>query len=67
MKSISNLRDLDLSALEAELLSARQEQFRLRFKKSRGDLNQSHLLNAVKIKIAQIKTLITEKSGVKND
>ena len=67
MKSISKLRDLDVNGLEAELIAAREEQFRLRFKKSRGDLNQSHLLNAVKVKIAQIKTLITEKNEVKND
>lgn len=66
MKSIAKLRDLDVKGLEAELLSAREEQFRLRFKKSRGDLNQSHLLSAVKTKIAQIKTLITEKNEVEN-
>ena len=67
MKSITNLKALDISSLEAELLSAREEQFRLRFKKSRGDLNQSHLIKAIKTKIAQIKTLITEKNEVNHD
>ncbi len=67
MKAKSNLRELTVDALQAELLSAREEQFRLRFKKSRGDLNQTHLLKAVKTKIAQIKTLITEKNEVNHD
>lgn len=62
MKAIENLRQLDVDALQAELLAAREEQFRLRFKKSRGDLKETHLLNQVKTKIAQIKTLITQKS-----
>ena len=62
MKAIENLRQLDVEALKAELLAAREEQFRLRFKKSRGDLKETHLLNHVKTKIAQIKTLITQKS-----
>jgi len=62
MKAIEKLRELDVDGLKAELLTAREEQFRLRFKKSRGDLKETHLLNQVKTKIAQIKTLITEKS-----
>ncbi|NBX85239.1 MAG: 50S ribosomal protein L29 [Gammaproteobacteria bacterium] len=64
MKSIDTLKDLDLEGLKAALVAAREEQFKLRFKKSRGDLQQTHLLKQVKIKIAQIKTLITQKEEV---
>ena len=66
MKAIEKLKELDLEGLNAALLAAREEQFRLRFKRSRGDLNQVHLLGQVKTKIAQIKTLITQKEEVKN-
>jgi large subunit ribosomal protein L29 len=64
MKSIDTLKDLDLEGLKAALVAAREEQFKLRFKKSRGDLQQTHLLKQVKTKIAQIKTLITQKEEV---
>jgi large subunit ribosomal protein L29 len=64
MKSIDKIKDLNLEGLTSELVSAREEQFRLRFKKSRGDLNQTHLLKQVKKKIAQIKTLITQREEV---
>lgn len=64
MKSIDTLKDLDLEGLKAALVAAREEQFKLRFKKSRGDLQQTHLLKSVKTKIAQIKTLITQKEEV---
>lgn len=64
MKSIDTLKNLDLEGLKAALVAAREEQFKLRFKKSRGDLQQTHLLKAVKTRIAQIKTLITQKEEV---
>jgi ribosomal protein L29 len=66
MKAIDKLKELDLEGLKAALVSSREEQFRLRFKRSRGDLQQVHLLKQVKTKIAQIKTLITQKEEVKN-
>jgi ribosomal protein L29 len=66
MKAIDKLKELDLEGLKAALLASREEQFRLRFKRSRGDLQQVHLLKQVKTKIAQIKTLITQKEEVKN-
>ena len=57
MNSIDKLKELDLEGLKAALTSTREEQFRLRFKKSRGDWNQTHLLKQVKTKIAQIKSI----------
>jgi len=64
MKNIDEIKQLDLDNLKIVLQSCREEQFKLRFKKSRGDLKQTHLLNRVKLKIAQIKTLITQKQEV---
>jgi|LauGreDrversion4_2_1035121.scaffolds.fasta_scaffold20837_11 large subunit ribosomal protein L29 len=66
MNSINKLKELDLEGLKTALVSSREEQFRLRFKKSRGDLNQTHLLKSVKTVIAQIKTLISQKEEVNN-
>jgi large subunit ribosomal protein L29 len=64
MKTIDKIKDLSLDELKAALASTREEQFKLRFKKSRGDLAQTHLLKQAKIKVAQIKTLITQKEEV---
>jgi len=66
MNSIDNLKDLDLDGLKTALVASREEQFRLRFKKSRGDLSKTHLLKDVKTKIAQIKTLMKQKEEVQN-
>ena len=67
MKTINQLKDLGLEDLKTALNSSREEQFKLRFKKSRGDLKQTHLLRQVKVKIAQVKTLMTQKKEVSND
>jgi large subunit ribosomal protein L29 len=67
MKTINQLKDLGLEDLKTTLNSSREEQFKLRFKKSRGDLKQTHLLRQVKVKIAQVKTLMTQKKEVSND
>ena len=67
MKTMNQLKDLGLEDLKTALNSSREEQFKLRFKKSRGDLKQTHLLRQVKVKIAQVKTLMTQKKEVSND
>lgn len=67
MKTINQLKDLGLEDLKTTLNSSREEQFKLRFKKSRGDLKQTHLLRQVKVKIAQVKTLMMQKKEVSND
>jgi len=66
MKTIDTIKDLNLDELNDALAKTREEQFKLRFKKSRGDLSQTHLLRQAKVKVAQIKTLITQKEEVKN-
>jgi len=61
MKTFDTVKDLNLDELRTALSSTREEQFKLRFKKSRGDLKQTHLLRKAKIKVAQILTLISQK------
>lgn len=61
-----DLRALTIEQLENELLSLKREQFNLRIKKqkSAGQTSKGHLFPQVRRKIAQIKTLLTEKKRV---
>lgn len=59
----SELREKSVEELNAELLKAREEQFKLRMQKATGQLGQSHLLKASQRDIARIKTVLTEKAG----
>jgi len=60
---VSDLRNKSAEDLTKELLSLRKEQFNLRMKKATGQLNQTHLLGAVKKNIARVKTVLNEKAG----
>ncbi len=59
----SELREKSVEDLNAELLKAREEQFKLRMQKATGQLGQTHLLKASQRGIARIKTVLTEKAG----
>ena len=59
----SQLREKSVQDLEKDLLSLREEQFRLRMQKSTGQLAQSHLLQQNQRDIARVKTVLTEKAG----
>ena len=59
----SELREKSVADLEKDLLSLREEQFRLRMQKSTGQLAQSHLLQQNQRDIARVKTVLTEKAG----
>ncbi len=59
----SELREKSVEELNAELLKAREEQFKLRMQKATGQLGQTHLLKASQRDIARIKTVLTEKAG----
>ena len=63
MKNLSDLRALNESELNQELLELRKQQFKLRLQKASGALEKSHHINAVRKSIARIKTLLTEKAG----
>lgn len=63
MKTISELRTLDVNALEAELLVLRKEQLNQRLRQASGALDKPHVVKLVRRAIARIKTIMTEKAG----
>ncbi len=63
MKNLNDLRVLNESELNQELLDLRKQQFKLRLQKANGALDKTHQVNLVRKSIARIKTLLTEKAG----
>lgn len=59
----SELRQKSVEELTQALQSELEAQFKLRMKKSTGQLGQSHLLKAARRNIACIKTVLNEKAG----
>ncbi len=59
----SELRDKSAEELNQQLLSLREEQFKLRMQKATGQLAQTHLLQDNQRNIARVKTVLTEKAG----
>ena len=63
-KKISDLRDMDLAALVAELRATKQEALNLRFRNATGQLDKHSELRAVRRQIARINTLIRQREIV---
>jgi large subunit ribosomal protein L29 len=59
----SELHEKSVEDLGKDLLTLREEQFKLRMQKSTGQLGQSHLLQQNQRDIARVKTVLTEKAG----
>ena len=59
----SVLRAKSAEELGKELLTLREEQFKLRMQRVTGQLGQTHLLQQNQRDIARVKTLLTEKAG----
>ena len=59
----SELRDKSAEDLNKQLLTLREEQFKLRMQKSTGQLGQSHLLQENQRDIARVETLLSQKAG----
>ncbi len=59
----SELREKSAEDLNKDLLSLREEQFKLRMQKATGQLGQTHLLKQNQRDIARVKTVLTEKAG----
>ena len=58
----SELRDKSMDELNQQLLSLREEQFKLRMAKATGQRGQSHLLKQTKRDIARVKTVLQQKA-----
>jgi len=59
----SELRDKSTDDLSRQLLTLREEQFKLRMQKATGQLGQTHLLRQNQRDIARVKTVLSEKAG----
>jgi large subunit ribosomal protein L29 len=59
----SELRGKSAQELSDQLISLREEQFKLRMQKATGQLGQSHLLKENQRAIARVKTVLHEKAG----
>jgi large subunit ribosomal protein L29 len=62
MKAIE-LREKSAEDLNKDLLTLREEQFKLRMQKSTGQLGQTHLLQQNQRDIARVKTVLNDKAG----
>ena len=59
----NELRKKSAGELSKELLALLREQFNLRILKGTGQPMKSHLLKQVRLNIARIKTILTEKGS----
>jgi len=59
----TELREKSAEDLNKQLLTLREEQFKLRMQKSTGQLGQTHLLKLNQRDIARVKTVLNEKAG----
>ena len=59
----SELREKSVEDLNKQLLTLREEQFKLRMQQSTGQLGQTHLLKQNQRDIARVKTVLNEKAG----
>ena len=57
----TELREKSPEDLNKQLLTLREEQFKLRMQKSTGQLGQTHLLQHTQRDIARVKTVMGEK------
>jgi large subunit ribosomal protein L29 len=57
----SELREKSAEDLNKQLLTLREDQFKLRMQKSTGQLGQTHLLQQTQREIARVKTVMGEK------
>jgi large subunit ribosomal protein L29 len=59
----TELREKSNEDLNKQLLTLREEQFKLRMQKSTGQLGQTHLLQQNQRDIARVKTVLNQKAG----
>lgn len=58
-KALADLKKLDRSDLQAELLSAKKELYVLTMKKDLGELKQTHMIRSTRKYIARISTFLS--------
>ena len=61
----SELREKNTEELNSVLLDELEAQFKLRMKRSTGQLNESHEMKIARRNVARIKTVLNEKANEK--
>ncbi len=61
------LREKSVDELQENLVGLLKDRFNYRMQKSTGQLTQTHLLKQVSREIAQVKTVLNEKTGIVNE
>lgn len=61
----SELRELSIDQLNEKEKDFREEEFKLRFQKATGQLEQTARLKSLRKEIARVKTIVREKRGNK--
>jgi large subunit ribosomal protein L29 len=61
----SELREKNTEELNTALLGELEAQFKLRMKRSTGQLNESHEMKVARRNVARIKTVLNEKANEK--
>lgn len=59
----AELRALEATELQDELMKLRKEHFNLRMQRASGQLGQTHLLEETRRDIARIKTVMRERAN----
>ena len=63
---VQELRALDMTQLQEELVSSLRELFNLRMQRSHGEESKPHLFSNNRKRIARIKTILREKQVEKS-
>lgn len=61
MSTTTELRQMSISELQAEVTALLREQFNLRMQQGQGQEIRPHLIVKARKQVARIKTIITEK------
>lgn len=62
---IKEIREMSSEALEAEVVSLKEELFNLRFEKATGSIDNPMRIREIRKTIARIKTVLTEREESK--
>ncbi|MDY6062789.1 MAG: 50S ribosomal protein L29 [Erysipelotrichaceae bacterium] len=63
--NIKEIREMKNEALEAEIVTLKEELFNLRFERATGSIENPMRIREIRKTIARIKTVLTERSNVK--
>ena len=62
-EQLKQLREKSIAELKKKKIDLLQQQFKLRMQNGTGQLTQNHLFSNIRIEIARINTVITEKTN----